>query len=175
MPETPGGASGNVKHPLGQSPRGCFLLRLFRLAQRWLLLHILAEVHQDRRDLLAGGAALLWIWYLRHRTPLTDERAFTLAVRWCAVWAVVGYLPSIIDFWSTLLAALLRSLHSGVPFDIMPQMNALILSVLAALAIISWSVFLYRPRKARNLVLQLLPWCFLFIRMAVPLTQLPRP
>ena len=25
MPETPGGASGNVKHPLGQSPRGCFL------------------------------------------------------------------------------------------------------------------------------------------------------
>ena len=34
MPETPGGASGNVKHPLGQSPRGCFLLRLFRLAQR---------------------------------------------------------------------------------------------------------------------------------------------
>ena len=57
----------------------------------------------------------------------------------------------------------------------MPQMNALILSVLAALAIISWSVFLYRPRKARSLVLQLLPWCFLFIRMAVPLTQLPRP
>ena len=48
-------------------------------------------------------------------------------------------------------------------------------SVLAALAIISWSVFLYRPQKARNLVLQLLPWCFLFIRMAVPLTQLPRP
>ena len=74
-----------------------------------------------------------------------------------------------------LLAALLRSLHSGVPFDIMPQMNALILSALAALAIISWSVFLYRPRKARSLVLQLLPWCFLFIRMAVPLTQLPRP
>ena len=34
MPDPPGGASGNVKHPLGQSPRGCFLLRLFRLAQR---------------------------------------------------------------------------------------------------------------------------------------------
>ena len=53
--------------------------------------------------------------------------------------------------------------------------TTLILSVLAALAIISWSVFLYRPQKARSLVLQLLPWCFLFIRMAVPLTQLPRP
>ena len=142
----------------------------------FILLQIRQALHLLFRYLsLAGGAALLWIWYLRHRTPLTDERAFTLAVRWCAVWAVVGYLPSIIDFWSTLLAALLRSLHSGVPFDIMPQMNALILSVLAALAIISWSVFLYRPRKARNLVLQLLPWCFLFIRMAVPLTQLPRP
>ena len=24
MPETTGGASGNVKHPLGQSPRGAF-------------------------------------------------------------------------------------------------------------------------------------------------------
>lgn len=142
----------------------------------FILLQIRQALHLLFRYLsLAGGAALLWLWYLRHRAPLTDERAFTLAVRWCAVWAVVGYLPSIIDFWSTLLAALLRSLHSGVPFDIMPQMNALILSVLAALAIISWSVFLYRPRKARNLVLQLLPWCFLFIRMAVPLTQLPRP
>ena len=107
--------------------------------------------------------------------PLTAEKAFTLAVRWCAVWAVGGDLPSLINFLKTPLAALLRSLHSGVPFDIMPQMNALILSVLAALAIISWSVFLYRPRKARSLVLQLLPWCFLFIRMAVPLTQLPRP
>ena len=76
-----------------------------------------------------------------------------------------------------LLAALLRSLHSGVPFDIMPQMNALILSVLAALAIISWSVFLYRPQKARSLGLQLLPWCFLIMRMAVPFIQLqlPRP
>lgn len=142
----------------------------------FILLQIRQALHLLFRYLsLAGGAALLWLWYLRHRAPLMDERAFTLAVRWCAVWAVVGYLPSIIDFWSTLLAALLRSLHSGVPFDIMPQMNALILSVLAALAIISWSVFLYRPRKARSLVLQLLPWCFLFIRMAVPLTQLPRP
>ena len=86
-----------------------------------------------------------------------------------------GVLDIVVGSAATLLAALLRSLHSGVPFDIMPQMNALILSVLAALAIISWSVFLYRPRKARSLVLQLLPWCFLFIRMAVPLTQLPRP
>ena len=142
----------------------------------FILLQIRQALHLLFRYLsLAGGAALLWLWYLRHRAPLTDERPFTLAVRWCAVWSVVGYLPSIIDFWSTLLAALLRSLHSGVPFDIMPQMNALILSVLAALAIISWSVFLYRPQKARNLVLQLLPWCFLIIRMAVPLTQLPRP
>ena len=144
----------------------------------FILLQIRQAMHLLFRYLsLAGGAALLWLWHLRHRPPLTDERAFTLAVRWCAVWAVVGYLPSIIDFWSTLLAALLRSLHSGVPFDIMPQMNALILSVLAALAIISWSVFLYRPQKARSLGLQLLPWCFLIMRMAVPFIQLqlPRP
>ena len=72
----------------------------------------------------------------------------------------------------TALAALLRSLHSGIPFDILPQMHALVLSVLAALAIIGWSVFLYRPLKARSLVLQLLPWGFLIIRMAVPFAQL---
>ena len=144
----------------------------------FVLLQIRQALHLLFRYLsLAGGAALLWLWHLRHRAPLADERQFSLAVRWCAVWAVAGYLPSILDFWSTLLAALLRSLRSGIPFDIMPQMNALALSVLAALAIISWSVFLYRPLKARSLALQLLPWCFLIMRMAVPLTQLqlPRP
>ena len=76
----------------------------------FILLQIRQALHLLFRYLsLAGGAALLWLWYLRHRAPLTDERAFTLAIRWCAVWAVVGYLPSIIDFWSTLLAALLTA------------------------------------------------------------------
>lgn len=139
----------------------------------FILLQIRQGLHLLFRYLsLAGGAALLRLWQLRHQRPLTDDRTFSLAVRWCAVWAVVGYLPSIIDLWSTLLAALLRSLHSGIPFDILPQMHALVLSVLAALAIIGWSVFLYRPLKARSLVLQLLPWGFLIIRMAVPFAQL---
>lgn len=139
----------------------------------FILLQIRQGLHLLFRYLsLAGGAALLRLWQLRPQRPLTDDRTFSLAVRWCAVWAVVGYLPSIIDLWSTLLAALLRSLHSGIPFDILPQMHALVLSVLAALAIIGWSVFLYRPLKARSLVLQLLPWGFLIIRMAVPFAQL---
>lgn len=142
----------------------------------FILLQIRQGLHLLFRYLsLAGGAALLLLWYLRHRPPMTDDTQFALAVRWCAVWAVVGYLPSIIDLWSTLLAVLLRSLGSGISFDLMSQMPALTLSVLAALAIISWSVFLFRPQKARSLILQLLPWCFLLLRLFASFSQLQLP
>lgn len=48
----------------------------------FILLQIRQALHLLFRYLsLAGGAALLWLWYLRHRAPLTDERPFTLAVR----------------------------------------------------------------------------------------------
>ena len=145
-------------------------------ARNFILLQIRQALH-PALPLPRWRAALplLWLWYLRHRAPLTDEGRSPWPSRWCAVWAVVGYLPSIIDFWSTLLAALLRSILLQRPPSIMPPDERPDPVGAGRLAIISWSVFLYRPQKARNLVLQLLPWCFLFIRMAVPLTQLPQP
>lgn len=146
----------------------------------FLMLQIRQGLHLVFRYFsLAGGAALLCLWTLRHHPRLAAGADFDKAVRWCAVWAVAGYFPSIIDHWSTLLAALLQAWRAGVPIDLTPQATALAMSVLAALALVGWSVFLYRPALARRLSLQLLPWLFILLRLGVPLLgtalTMPRP
>ena len=118
----------------------------------------------------AGGLALLAL-YANARTPLLLGRNWDRAARWCAVWAVLGLLPTCIDRWSDILLQPLRLLMAGQPLSGLWQdptalatLNTAPAAALLSLAACLWAVPLYRPQLARRLWLLLLPWLCLLLQ-----------
>lgn len=118
----------------------------------------------------AGGVALLAL-YMHGRTPLLLGRNWERAARWCAVWAVLGLLPTCIDRWSDILLQPLRVLMAGQPLSRLwedPAAHAILntapVVALLSLAACLWAVPLFRPQWARRLWLLLLPWLCLLLQ-----------
>ncbi len=110
----------------------------------------------------AGGAALFYLYCLRD-APLLANGNFDRVVRWCAVWAALGYFPSCIDIWSDMLLIPVQYFRYGLPMQELP------LSVWGGivpltLAMLLWAVFLFRPEQARRLWLLCLPFVLLLLR-----------
>lgn len=118
----------------------------------------------------AGGVALL-VLYANARIPLLLCGNWERAVRWCAVWAVLGLLPTCIDRWSDVLLQPLLFLLSGRPLSELTQdpvalatLNTAPAAAMLTLAACLWAVPLFRPRLARHLWLLLLPWLCLLLQ-----------
>ena len=118
----------------------------------------------------AGGVALL-VLYANARIPLLLCGNWERAVRWCAVWAVLGLLPTCIDRWSDILLQPLLFLLSGRPLGSLTEdptalatLNTAPAAAMLTLAACLWAVPLFRPRLARHLWLLLLPWLCLLLQ-----------
>lgn len=118
----------------------------------------------------AGGVALL-VLYAHARIPLLFGKNWDRAVRWCAVWAVLGLLPTCIDRWSDILLQPLLFLLSGRPLSTLTEdpvalatLNTTPAAAMLTLAACLWALPLFRPRLARHLWLLLLPWLCLLLQ-----------
>lgn len=118
----------------------------------------------------AGGVALLAL-YSNARAPILLGKNWDRAARWCAVWAVLGLLPTCIDRWSDILLQPVRLLMAGQPLSglwndptILATLNTAPAVAMLSLAACLWAVPLYRPRLARRLWLLLLPWLCLLLQ-----------
>lgn len=118
----------------------------------------------------AGGVALLAL-YANARLPLLLCGNWERAVRWCAVWAVLGLLPACIDRWSDILLQPALFLLSGRPLGSLMEdptalatLNTAPAAAMLTLAACLWAIPLYRPQLARRLWLLLLPWLCLLLQ-----------
>lgn len=84
----------------------------------------------------AGAFALLSLPLARqHMSCFTDQRLWTYAVRWCALWAVAGYIPFWLNTGATCLGYALRG-----SADLTESLLLLLLPLTGA--ILCWSLLL---------------------------------
>ncbi|MBD5646970.1 MAG: spidroin-2 [Desulfovibrio sp.] len=122
--------------------------------------------------LASGGAVglLLAAAAARRRNfhgPLTAVEA-TGGVRWCAVWAVAGCVPQLLERWGVALGLLLRGGAPAVPGNphaVLFQMVALALLTLACAA---WAVLLVRREPLRRLRLAPAGLALLILAVSAP-------
>lgn len=115
----------------------------------------------------AGALALLSLAIARHSFPggLSDDDA-QRAARWCALWAMIGYLPFCLDRWGIVIGYALRG--HGLPDALWTQLPTL---ALLTAAIACWSALFALPRPLRRNSLIFLGLFFLLARESYPYIQ----
>lgn len=91
------------------------------------------------------------------------------AVRWCALWAAVGYLPSCLEHWGLTLGLLLRG--DAVPLAHSDHYWALVQVVtlaLLTLAMAAWMLLLFARAPLRRLPLAWAGAALLFLAASAP-------
>lgn len=101
------------------------------------------------------------------RAPLaadSPERAGI--IRWCALWAAIGYLPSVLERWGLALGLWLRPATAGPG---MQPVSAQVLSlVLLSMAIACWVALLIARAPGRRLPLVWAGLLFLLLARSAP-------
>lgn len=101
------------------------------------------------------------------RAPLaadSPERAGI--IRWCALWAAIGYLPSVLERWGLALGLWLRPAAAGTG---MRPVSAQVLSlVLLSMAIACWVALLIARAPGRRLPLVWAGLLFLLLARSAP-------
>ncbi len=120
----------------------------------------------------SGGAlGLLLAARAARRRPAPPSVAESAgAVRWCALWAAVGYLPSCLEHWGLALGLLLRGdagplLHGGHWPLILLQFTTL---ALLTLAMAAWMLLLFARDPLRRLPLAWAGAALLFLAASAP-------
>ena len=121
--------------------------------------------------LASGGAVgLIFAAYVARRGsfhgPLTTAEAMG-GVRWCAVWAVAGCLPQLLDRWGVALGLLLRG-GQAVPGNPHAALFQLVALGLLTLACAAWAVLLVRREPLRRLVLAPVGLALLVLSVSAP-------
>ncbi len=113
----------------------------------------------------AGAAALLALTCLRtgpEGAPPAED-ALRKAGRWCALWALLGYIPRCLDRWGLFVGVSLRP--GPLPPDVAAQALGLIP---LTLAIACWALLFALRAPRRILWLNLLAIFFLLVRQSLP-------
>ena len=113
--------------------------------------------------LLAGAVARRGLL----RGPLTAAEA-TGGVRWCAVWAVAGSVPQLLERWGLALGLLLRGGGPAVPGNPHAALFQLVALGLLTLACAAWATLLLRREPLRLLALAPLGFALLLLAASAP-------
>ena len=89
-------------------------------------------------------------------------------VRWCAVWAVAGCLPQLLERWGLALGLLLRGGGPAVPGNPHAAHFQLAALALLTLACAAWAVLLVRREPLRRLALAPLGFALLLLAVSAP-------
>lgn len=99
--------------------------------------------------------------------PLSAAEAVG-GVRWCAVWAVAGCLPQILERWGVALGLLLRGGGPPVPGNPHAALFQLTALGLLSLACAAWAVLLVRREPLRRLMLAPAGLALLILAVSAP-------
>lgn len=115
----------------------------------------------------AGALALFSLAVARPTLPhgLSDRDA-QRAARWCALWAMIGYIPFCLDRWGLIIGFALRG--SGLPDWLWPQLPPL---ALLTAAVACWSALFAMSRPLRHGALIFLSLFLLLARESYPYIQ----
>lgn len=101
------------------------------------------------------------------RGPLTPAEAAG-CLRWCAVWAVAGCLPQLLERWGVALGLLLRGGGPAVPGNPHAALFQLVALALLTLACAAWAVLLVGRGPLRRLVLAPAGLALLLLAVSAP-------
>lgn len=99
--------------------------------------------------------------------PLTPAEA-TGCLRWCAVWAVAGCLPQLLEHWGVALGLLLRGGGPAVPGNPHAAFFQMVALGLLTLACAAWAVLLIRREPLRRLMLAPAGFALLILAVSAP-------
>ena len=120
----------------------------------------------------AGALALLSIsvfYSQRTRSSAATPANFAAtvdlekAVRWCALWALIGYIPRCIDRWGLFIGFSFSG--QGLPDWLMPQITGL---VPLTLAVACWAILFTLRSRLQVLWLNWLALALLVVRQSLP-------
>ena len=122
--------------------------------------------------LASGGSVGLLLAACRARRgsfhgPLTAAEAAG-CVRWCAVWAVAGCLPQLLERWGVALGLLLRGGGATVPGNPHAALFQLVPLGLLTLACAAWAMLLVRREPLRRLMLAPAGLALLILAVSAP-------
>ncbi|MBD5557217.1 MAG: spidroin-2 [Desulfovibrio sp.] len=99
--------------------------------------------------------------------PLTAAEAVG-CLRWCAVWAVAGCVPQLLERWGVALGLLLRGGAPAVPGNPHAVLFQLVALVVLTLACAAWAVLLVRREPLRRLRLAPAGLALLILAVSAP-------
>lgn len=115
----------------------------------------------------AGALALFFLAVARPSMPGgpdgPDARDAQRAARWCALWAMIGYIPFCLDRWGLVIGFALRG--NGLPGWLWPQLPPL---ALLTAAVACWSALFALSRPLRHNTLIFLGLFLLLARESYP-------
>ena len=112
----------------------------------------------------AGAFALLALFFLHRKgAPFPAVADLEKAARWCALWAMIGYIPRCIDRWGMFIG--LSFSGQSMPDWLMPQIVGL---VPMTLAVACWAILFTVRFRLRVLWLNWLALALLVVRQSLP-------
>ncbi|OXS29145.1 MAG: hypothetical protein BCS36_13950 [Desulfovibrio sp. MES5] len=112
----------------------------------------------------AGAFALLTLsFFHRKGAPFPAVVDLEKAVRWCALWALIGYIPRCIDRWGLFIGFSFSG--QSLPDWLTPQVAGL---VPLTLAVICWAILFTARSRLRMLWLNWLALALLVVRQSLP-------
>lgn len=112
----------------------------------------------------AGAFALLALFFFHRKGELFPAVAdLEKAARWCALWALIGYIPRCIDRWGLFIG--LSFSGQSLPDWLMPQAAGL---VPMTLAVACWAILFTVRSRVRLLWLNWLALALLVVRQSLP-------
>lgn len=112
----------------------------------------------------AGAFALLSLFFFHRKgAPFPAVADLEKAVRWCALWALIGYIPRCIDRWGLFIGFSFSG--QSLPDWLTPQIAGL---VPLTLAVICWAILFTARSRLRMLWLNWLALALLVVRQSLP-------